>query len=525
VLKVMIVEDEELIREGLRKNIEWESLGLEIVGSAENGIEALQMCKSLKPDILITDIKMPIISGLELIEKVKAENRDTVFIIISGYDDFNYAQQAIKYGVNDYFLKPIELEKLTEKLRVLSGQISLFRSQKESNNQLHEFVGHIIPFLKRQFFLELLYGPYENREIYTRLCDLGIVKESYYYSTVLVQLQLKGKSYNASVDIEEAYSPSLINSFNNGDEVYLVKKNGPIALFVAIFQDNSAEGMKKRIVRYIEEIRKNNNLLYTTCGTIIKNVNQLHVSFINARDRLLLQQLFGYKRLDGMSIDTKSINVHSIDFPAIEEAITQGDEKQLAEQLSYIQWVITNTDSNERESAELLVNLFHVLSGLSQSIGVNIDNFVREPEDALSYDRNDPSYENIFSNLKRLAHVLQDYSTTREDKSAKNLISKAKEYINQHCFEWNISMEDVADFLGLNPSYFSATFKNVEGTTYIDYVTKYRLDRAKQLLKNKNAKISSIGKKVGYQHPAYFNYLFKKHFQVTPSEFRMTVLD
>ena len=226
-----------------------------------------------------------------------------------------------------------------------------------------------------------------------------------------------------------------------------------------------------------------------------------------------------------MSIDTKSITVHSIDFPAIEEAITQGDEKQLAEQLSYIQWVITNTDGNERESAELLVNLFHVLSGLSQSNGVNIDNFVRESENALSYDRNDPSYENIFCNLKRLAHVLQDYSTTREDKSAKYLISKAKEYIHQHCFEWNISMEDVADFLELNPSYFSAIFKNTEGTTYIDYVTRCRLDRAKQLLKNKDAKISSIAKKVGYQHPAYFNYLFKKHFQVTPSEFRMTVLD
>ena len=273
----MIVEDEELIREGLRKNIEWESLGLEVVGSAENGIEAIQLCKSLKPDILITDIKMPIISGLELIEKVKAENEDIVCIIISGYDDFTYAQQAIKYGVNDYFLKPIELEKLTEKLRVLSSQISFFRSQKESNNQLHEFVDHIIPFLKRQFFLELLYGPYENREIYTRLCDLGIVKESYYYSTVLVQLQLKGKSYNASVDIEEACSPSLINSFNNGDEVYLVKKNGPIALFSVIFQDSSAEGMKKRIIRYIEEIQKNDYLLYATYGTIVKNVDQLHV--------------------------------------------------------------------------------------------------------------------------------------------------------------------------------------------------------------------------------------------------------
>ncbi|HUU26191.1 MAG TPA: response regulator [archaeon] len=525
MLKVMIVEDEELIREGLRKNIEWESLGLEVVGSAENGVEAIQLCKSLKPDILITDIRMPIVSGLELIEKVKADNEDTVFIIISGYDDFTYAQQAIKYGVNDYFLKPIELEKLTEKLRVLSSQISLFRSQKVSNNQLHEFVDHVIPFLKRQFFLELLYGPYENREIYARLCDLGIVKESYYYSTVLVQLQLKGKSYNANVDIEEAYSPSLINSFNNGDEVYLVKKNGPIALFAAIFQDSSAEAVKKRIVWYIEEIQKNDYLLYATYGTIIKNVDQLHVSFINARDRLLLQQLFGYKRLDEMSIDTKSITVHSIDFPAVEEAIKQGDEKRLAEQLSYIQWVITSTDGNERDSMDLLENLFHVLSRLTQSNGLNIDNIFRESEDALRYDRNDPSYENIFSNLKRLAHVLLDYSTTREDKSAKNLISKAKEYIHQHCFKWNFSMEDVADFLELNPSYFSAIFKNTEGTTYIDYVTRCRLDRAKQLLKNKDAKISSIAKKVGYQHPAYFNYLFKKHFQVTPSEFRMTVLD
>jgi len=523
LLRVVIVEDEELIREGLRNNIEWESLGLEVVGTADNGKEAIQLCKSVKPDILITDIKMPLVSGLELIEKVKAENEDTVFIIISGYDDFSYAQQAIKYGVKDYFLKPIELDKLTEKLDLLSRQISLVRSQKESNNQLHDFVGQIVPFLKRQLFLELLYGPYETKEIYTRLCDLGIVKKSHYYSTVIVQLQLEDKNHNANVDIEESYCPSLINNYNNGNEVYLVKKNDSLALFAVIFQDSNAAAIKKRIVQYIEKIQKKDDLLYAACGTIIKNVDQLHVSFKNARDRLLLQQLFGYKLLDGMSIDAKTITAYNIDFSVIEEAIKQGDEKLLDEQLSFIQWRITNNDGNERESAELLLNLFQELNRLSQSNGLNIGSFVGESKDALTYDRNDPSYETVFSNLKRLAHVLLDYSTTREDKSAKNLISKAKEYIHQHCFEWNFSMEDVADFLELNPSYFSVTFKKVEGTTYIDYVTRYRLNKAKELLKNKDAKISSIAKKVGYQNPAYFDYLFKKHFLVTPSEFRMTV--
>jgi two-component system response regulator YesN len=281
--------------------------------------------------------------------------------------------------------------------------------------------------------------------------------------------------------------------------------------------------MKKRIAQYIEEIQKNDDLLHAACGTIIKNVDKLHVSFKNARDQLLLQQLFGYKLLNGMSIDPKTITAYSIDFPAIEEAIKQGDEKLVNEQLSYIQWRTTNNDGNDRESAELLLNLFHVLNRLSQSSGVNIGRFVGETEDALRYDRNDLSYETVFSNLKRLVHVLLDYSTTREDKSAKYLIGKAKEYIHQHCFEWNFSMEDVADFLELNPSYFSVTFKKVEGITYIDYITRYRLNRAKELLKNKDAKISSIAKKVGYQNPAYFDYLFKKHFQVTPSEFRTTV--
>jgi two-component system response regulator YesN len=227
--------------------------------------------------------------------------------------------------------------------------------------------------------------------------------------------------------------------------------------------------------------------------------------------------------LDELSLDVHGISVSSIDFAAFEAAITHGDEQRLAEQLSYIQWLISKTDAQERESAETLANLFNVLNRLALNTGLSIDSIVGERDPNLRYDRNDPSYETIFGNLAKLAHVLLEYSKTRKDKSAKSLIGKAKEYIHQHSFEWSFSMEDVADFLELNPSYFSAIFKESVGTTYIDYITGYRLERAKELLKTTDAKISSIAKRVGYQHPAYFNYLFKKHFQVTPSEYRIGV--
>jgi two-component system response regulator YesN len=517
MIRVVIAEDEELIREGLRDQLPWRSLGMEVVGLAANGKEAVRLCRELQPGILLTDIRMPLLDGLELIRQVREADERLVCLIISGYDDFHYAQRAIALGVSHYFLKPLELGEIEDQLRRIGERIRLERRKSRQRAVLSRFVSSVLPFVRRQYFLELIYGPYDNREVAERLAGIGALHDSSYCAVALVQLGV-GQRRQGNRAIEKRYGQLLRGEHYSGDDIYLFKRAGAEALFVVVFIGDENEGLRTLIHRYVDRVLRLPAVSAAAPGTVHQNVNSLHESFLEARKELLLRQLL---RQSGLRAEpSEHRQAEAADWSALEGAVRGGNTGQVSALLDTVTEALAAPTGSDEDRAGVLTGLFRSLSRLAEEAGINLETRLREAQRAAGYDRGDTSLGELFAGLKKTALELSALHSGRKDQTARHLIEKAKRFIERRYVAWDLSLEEVADFVELNPSYFSVVFKSVEGVNYIDYLTQLRMEKARELLREAQLKISAVAQKVGFQTPGYFGYLFKKHYGLTPSEFR-----
>ena len=516
-LRVLIAEDEELIRQGLKREIPWASLGMEVLGLAANGQEALQLCRELRPDILLTDIRMPLLDGLELIRRVRELPGEVVFVIISGYDDFQYAQRAISLGVSDYFLKPLELEPMEARLAEIGGQILARRRESETQATMGQFVDKVLPFVRRQYFLELIYGPYDNREVARRLAGFGALHEGSSCAAVLVEASLApGRQSNRSV--ERHLGRLLGNPHYGGEDIYLLRRTERQALAVVVFVGDHPEELAAGIEAYLREVRLLEAVSAAAGGAVHQGVASLHRSFVEARKELLLWTVL---RRSGLSLPPQAPEASGgFEVREIGEALKAGNAARLAELLDRLEASTLASAGSEGDRTAVLVEVIRLLSSLAEEGGLNLESAFRKMPQGAAYDRGDAGLGHLFSMLRSLALELVARRSTRREKPARHLIDKALRFIDERYAAWDLSLEEVADHVELNPSYFSAVFKSVTGVNYIDYLTALRLEKARQLLEQDRLKIGAVARLVGFQTPGYFGYLFKKHFDLTPSQYK-----
>ena len=534
MLRVIIAEDEELIREGLNREIPWGALGLEVVGLAANGREAAELCRTRKPDILLTDIRMPIVDGLELIRQVRESDPGVTFLIISGYDDFHYAQRAIQLGVSDYFIKPLELDRMQSRLEEIRARIEQERERAEREERAQELLKDVSPYLKRHLLVELLYNPDEGEggEIARRLARLGFLEEEGLAAAVLVEVRGRG-----------AGSGLLRGDGYRGEDIYLLKGSEEAALFVVVLGGGTAPELARRVEAYVRELGRLGRVVRAAAGGVQRGIRGLPASFAAARRRLILLQLCSDCGADADALPPERAGAApegagGAGERVLEEALRAGEAGRLEELLERIGAQVADPRAPDGRAKELLVELFRVLAARAEECGLNIESLARAPGPeagrpgtpaaaaagaAVTGGAAPPGAAAdgaVFERLRRIAGVLAGCGSAKTGRPARNLIGQARQYIQRHLADWDLSLEEVAESLQLNPSYFSAVFKAAEGVNYIEYVTRQRLERAKELLGEGQLKISAVAQRVGYQNPAYFDYLFKKRFRLTPTEYR-----
>jgi AraC-like DNA-binding protein len=266
---------------------------------------------------------------------------------------------------------------------------------------------------------------------------------------------------------------------------------------------------------------------------------------VEARKELLLQSLL---QRSGLSPPPPAGGPPAgFDLREVEEAVRTGDRRRLEELLDALQGSLADVPAAAgagdaagagsaagdaaggaaggaagaaEDRSAVLVELFRALSRPAEDTGVNLETAFRRSEEAAAYERSDGAFGDIFSRLRKIALEAAAARSTRREKPARYLIDKARRYIDRRYSAWDLSLEEVAEHVELNPSYFSAVFKSVVGVNYIDYLTSLRMEKAKQLLRDTKLKIGAIARQVGFQAPGYFGYLFKKNFDLTPSEFK-----
>ncbi|AGF58047.1 two-component system response regulator YesN [Clostridium saccharoperbutylacetonicum] len=526
---VMIVDDEPIIRKGLKKIINWEEYGFKIACEARDGEDALELIKEYNIDFIISDIKMHKITGIELLRKIRENGLDTLVLLLSGYDEFSYAQEGIRLGAFDYILKPLDAQKLKNIL--INAYDKLAMKEKKD----HEYnVNKIISGEK--ILYDLLRGK-----------NLMLIDE--YISQYNLPL-VKGKVQVAIVEINEIIISSedltendewsyLNNKVNDLIEKELKKSDieyfsvldgdfGKKIILVQMEKDIELSDFNQKFVAVLKNILKISSENYQIklnigVGNAYNQLYSIYKSYLNAKEALKYKYVLGTNKLIQLT-ELAEIRKKNFVYPI---------EKEKA----LINSILIGRDDSLNMLRELVGEIASMLNFDIFSINIaftqvvyNIYNNVLKKYSFLEdiYDLSQitnigflgvETLENIekqlIGNINKLILIIKEYNLNQGD----NIVQRACEYVLTHIDE-DITLTAIANNFNISKNYLCSIFKQQTGENFLEYTTKAKMERAKILLKKYNYKVYEVSDMLGYKETAYFGKLFKKYTGYTPAEYK-----
>ncbi len=527
--KVFLVDDEIVVRESIRSNIKWEDTQFIFSGEAPDGEMALPLIEEIKPDIVITDVKMPFMDGLELSRIVKKNMPWIKVIILSGHDEFEYAKEAIHIGVTDYLLKPINSGNLLKELGKVALQIEEEKKAREDLNNLKKQIAENIPLFKEKFLNELLLDLLSPGEAIERAAFFNINLVAKYYLVVIVDQEIKKytncqNEYSDCIKIETIVldivktNPDIISFKRSLKEIVLIfKGDNPVELEDAAYRVSQA-------VKYEVE-RNTDNLLTIGIGNIKERIAGIAGSYTDANTARNFKNIFGKSKIIGIN----DIKLHDDGT----EYRFQFCSSDIADFLKFgeksgIQKFVTEYMECLNETASqapiyvyyAFMDIVFTAARFVEELGGNVEMVIPEIRELMDILESANSLRDLAGKIEKILGAALGYRNSKKDNKHNDIISKAVEYIEQNYAEPNITLNSVADNVHVSPSHFSTIFSQETGETFIEYLIKTRIKKAKELLKGSNHKSSEIAYLVGYRDPHYFSYIFKKMVGITPTEFR-----
>ena len=500
VTTLFFVEDEKTTRDSIRNNIHWESHDIEYIGDAMDGELALPQILEKKPNILLCDIRMPYMDGLELVRLVKDKFPDIKIIILSGYDKFDYAQKAIQLGVSEYLLKPVSSADVLNSVLRVKKSIDEKRLAKETiaiNKQE--------ALLSKRFLLmnELCTGTLSNTsDILRRARETGISLSAGAYQIILA------KTYNATEDTKRnvCLESSQYISFQKQDgiEVYLLKAQSEQVL----------SGLRKQVVKKFEE--QENVYQFFVEGTVVFRLTHVSDSYYNACFKF--QSKIDFKNMDGVAQGFQINRNEIVDF------LRNGTKDKVEHFWKQYDQIFENAIQSMVCRLYFYAEVFFAVSEFEDELGI-------PTSERMQYDMA-PLYSFPGSNTqeteKHMKHVVydmcRDLMEIRDSRNAFGIApfeKRAKNYIKQHYSNPTLSLSDVATAVNMSPNYFSTIFKNQTNFTFSQYLMDTRIEQAKKLLRYTSLRIGEVAYKSGYENVNYFSMIFKKKTGMSPSQFRV----
>lgn len=540
MLKIFLVEDEVIVRETIKRMIPWENLGFELVGEAADGEMALPLLIRQQPDLLITDIKMPFMDGLTLARLAKKEVPGLKVVILSGYDDFNYAKQAINIGVEDYLLKPITKNALIERLTEIRSRYEDEKTQREYYEKFHREMQAYEKNSSRDFFEVLVSGSLDMMEVYKRAEKLGldIVAESYNVLIFTMNCNEDFSGQREGYSFWEAESLEMLEKFFTGHPFAMLFRSNVFSYGVLIKGEKNSIRENTRIC--VEEIRKifdrkeDNKEWFVAVGESVERLSQIQKSYHSASRAFSQRYLYDGKVLyydEMLAMEKKDVTnddseyLQKVDVNALNPTILQKflSNGLLEEAENFVQDYFYAIGQEPMESvvfrSYVILNVrFSVLSFLKE---LGCDTKTLEPEDTekilAESGRNMESTIAYAEKLVSQAIQLRDRNSGNKNRS---ILKTAVDFIDQHYMEEDMSLNKAANAANVSANHFSALFSQNMGQTFIEYLTSLRMDKAKEYLRCTGMRSSEIAGEVGYKDAHYFSYLFKKTQGMTPSDYR-----
>lgn len=536
VIKVVIVDDEILIRVGIKSCIDWEEHGFEIAGQAGNGIKALEVIEATHPDIVLTDIKMPKMDGLELISEVRKRFPDIKIIVLSCYNEIDYVKKAIKLGAEDYILKlslepEILLEVLTKTKQLLQSEYINSDTLQNTNNGLREN----LYIIKEDIYRKMISGSIEPEDFAKELSSLGIYINTGF--NIVLCCSIDNYSYAAAIskmDDQYLFKFSFINileeSMSNFADYDIAEvENGEYIILIRCPNTSDALCSKDMISGYLKKI--NNSFKNYLNISISFGINPKPVEYAFIREnyykaRTAMKYKFYYGRESIIFCDD------IIEFGSEDLLFNYANEKSLLEKLedfdelgvkaiinSFFDRISECRIFDPETVRKVSLDIFHSLMKFVKKFDAQANfisaNFNMHPLDVLMTSE---TIFDIIGYFGEFVDKLFEFIYNSQQFEAKRPeIIKLQKYIAENISE-NITLDKATKISNISKCYLSSIFKKETGEVFVDYVNKTKMEAAKALIQEKGLKSCEAAEKVGINDDSYFSKLFKKHIGVSPSK-------
>lgn len=527
--KVFLVDDEIVIREGIRDNINWNRTNFIFSGEATDGEIALPLIQEIKPDILLTDIKMPFMDGLELTKIVRKTMPWIKIIILSGHDEFKYAKEALQMGVAEYLLKPVASCELLEALNKVALQIEKENKEKEDVEKIKKQLEQNTFLLRDKFLDRLVQGLIPTIDIIDGCAKFNINVLSKCYLVAIIEVEIDD-SDNMVIDPSDILkSQVLINDIVSRDEdiIYFTKSIDEIILILK--GDNEAVLNDKiysvgQNIKYEAE-RNSCCKLSISIGLPRERLQGITLSYKDADKVRNYKYVYGKNKILSIN-DVKISNLTKKDFVKLEKNNVRDFMKcgAISEVRLFADQFTKSLNSVEVKSPiyiyYLFVDLILDASAVIEELGEKLENVIPEITSIEAVLADMDSVANFSKLVESIIIKVMQFREKKTENKYWSTIIKAKEYIDNNYANPNISLNSVAAYVNISSSHFSTIFSQETGENFIEYLTKVRMKKAMSLLKMTSQKSAEIAYNVGYNDPHYFSYLFKKITGMTPKEYR-----
>lgn len=528
--KVLLVDDEILVREAISAKIEWNQLGFELAGDCENGKTAIEFLNETPVDVVLTDIGMPYVDGMQLSKYISENFPLTSIIIFSGYSDFEYAKQAIQYKVSEYILKPVTKQELSE---VLLGIKDKLDGERQQEQKIDELTKVYRTYTKNEALIvsrtltRLVRGTQEVSTSLKELEEFGIKVESLAYRVVVVDIDVYSDLYEIDDELKKESAlmsfvvENIANEIVSNHEAGLTYRDSDNRVCLLLYA-NRQGNMGTRVRNMCQDIKAHVHeamklSISIGIGILVEDLEGLPKSYDSAINILRYRYTKGNGVIFDCEEDKSAVNPIELEpwYKDVATAVSGGDTSLLSETLEHIEkWLYSGFVSRNQVVAYL-----HQILRLVYEAVQKADEGFRLEESDITKVTDARSLDKAMKLVLEYAKKGLETVAAAGQSSGERQAMVAVDYLEQNYSNSELSLNSICEYLNISTSRFSSIFKESTGKTFTEVLTNIRMERAKELLTQTSLKNYEIAEKVGFSDPHYFSIAFKKMTGKTPKEY------
>ena len=531
--RILLVDDEILVRDAIRENIDWKEMDCELVGDCENGQQAAAFVKDHEVDIVLTDICMPYMDGMELSHFLHDNYPDIVIVIFSGFGEFEYAKKAIQYNVSEYMLKPVTAMELRKVIESMKEQVDAKRREKAKLENLtktsQDYRKNAI-VIRSKAVESLVNLTRDVDQSLKELADMGIVLDSPSYRVAVFDMDLYANL--EYIDMEKRQESALMAFvlFNVSDEIVTRENAGIVyqegnSRVCILFTGNRTGEFARRIREICREIQdkvKEVIGIETSIGigSWVRDPRELCMSYALAQKGIQCRYLLGGNLLMDMEEEKtdKELFIQK-EIREFSEAVRSGEKEDMNASLDKMEEKIKGALVEKSRACIYLQQIIRAAGNVCESITSDTENIMRQREELLQKVTEQKTFQQAMMLVRDYADYIDQELRRINSSSGKRQAAMALEYIRRNYMDTDLSLNSICSYLNISTSHFSTIFKEVTGETFVEALTRVRMEKARELLENTTLKNYEIAEKVGFSDPHYFGISFKKMTGKTPMEY------